>query len=195
MIKVSTEAISAGDPFSARKSLATTDSSQQYLTQRIIAQANQSANWHTNKLLILALGLPCALIATLFSLAGAWVLLPYVGLEITGISAALYIVCRRLQHRHVLVFKPHQLSVEKGCHQPEQIWIFSLETLSIGVERQTHPWDAPRIKLYGKDPSGHYQQVSIGDFLNKQDSQKLLRALQRQGLRIRNDSVLTRINV
>jgi uncharacterized membrane protein len=161
----------------------------------IVAQPNQSASWQVNKVLILALGLPFALIATAFSLAGAWLLLPFAGLEITGIGAALYVVCKRLQNKHVLIFDHQQLKVEKGCGKPEHSWMFDVSTLAVAVERQAHPWDALKISLYGHSPNGQCQQVSVGDFLNKQDSQKLLNALRKQGLPVRSDSTLCELQI
>lgn len=154
----------------------------------IIAQPNQSADWETNKQLLLGLGLLSGIIATGFTLIGAWVILPFAGIEITALGGALYVVCRKLNMRHVLYFAGDQLVIEKGTRCPQQVWQLTRQSTSIIVERQNHPWDPIKINLCCRDQQGAVEQISIGDFLNKEDSQLLLDALRRQGLAVRSDS-------
>lgn len=154
----------------------------------IIAQPNQSADWQTNKQLLLAMGLLSGLIATGFTLIGAWVILPFAGIEITALGGALYLVCRKLNMRHVLYFSGDQLVIEKGIRCPQRVWQLPRQTTSIIVERQNHPWDPIKINLCCHNEHGAIEQISIGDFLNKEDSQLLLDALRRQGLAVRSDS-------
>lgn len=155
----------------------------------IIAQPNQSANWQANKQILLYIGLASALIATIFSLLGAWLILPFAGLEITALGAALYIVCRKQSLRHVLHFSGDQLLIEKGCNQPEQVWQCSALSTFIVVERQPHPWDPIKISLCNHCANGTIEHISFGGFLNKVDSDQLLKVLRDQGLRVRNDSL------
>lgn len=154
----------------------------------IIAQPNQSADWETNKQLLLGLGLLSGVIATGFTLVGAWLILPFAGLEMTALGGALYVVCRKLNMRHVLYFAGDQLVIEKGMRFPQRVWRLPRQAASIIVERQNHPWDPIKINLCCRDQQGAVEQISIGEFLNKEDSQLLLDALRRQGLAVRSDS-------
>ena len=150
----------------------------------VIAQPNQSANWETNKQLIIGFGLFSGLVATGFSLIGAWMILPFAGLEITALGSALFIVCRRLNIRHVLYFSGDELFIEKGAKHPEQAWRLLKSDTQLIVERGNHSWDPLQISLYNSQ-SG---EIAIGDFLNQDDSKELLAALKVQGLRVRSDS-------
>lgn len=153
----------------------------------VIAQPNQSADWNTNKQLLLGFSLFSGVIATAFSLIGAWMILPFAGLEITALGGALYIVCRQLNQRHILYFADDLLIIEKGTRFPQRAWQLPRQYTFIGVERQTHPWDPLRLTLYCHR-QGHCEAISIGEFLNREDSHHLLAALRRQGLTVRNDS-------
>ena len=159
----------------------------------IIAQPNQSASWQSNKRILLGIGILSGLVATACGLLGAWLILPFAGIEITALGSALYIVCRRLNVRHVLRFCDDQLIIEKGRGQPQQRWQLDKHSTSIFIERQLHPWDPIKISLCcrqrGPDNKTRIETIPIGDFLNREDSQQLLAVLREQGLMVRNDSV------
>ncbi len=154
----------------------------------IVAQPNQSASWETNKQLLIGFSLFSCVIATAFSLIGAWMILPFAGLEMTALGGALYIVCRKLNLRHVLRIDEAVLIIEKGIGQPQHSWRFSKSACSILVERKHHPWDPISIAICGYDEQGALQQIPVGEFLNQADSQLLLETLKQQGLSIRSDS-------
>ena len=148
----------------------------------IIVQPNRSANWQTNQLLLLALAVPSLGIATGFALAGAWVILPFAGLELTALGFALYKVSWQLQYRHIITVSSQQVRIEKGFFKPETSWNFSRPETGLTVSRQEHPLDSPRLYLHNRK-----EQVSIGEFLNQDDSLTLLRLL-RGEVRIDGDS-------
>lgn len=156
----------------------------------VIAQPNQSADWQTNKQLILGIGFISGVIATFFSFIGAWVILPFAGLEMTALGGALYIVCKKLNQRHILHFSGDQLVIEKGIRYPQHIWQLPIQHVFISVERQPHPWDPVKLTLCCHR-DGHHESIIIGDFLNREDSDRLLTVLRQHGLSVRNDSPLT----
>lgn len=158
----------------------------------IIAQPNHSASWQSNKQIIVIIGLISGVIATGFSLLGAWLVLPFAGIEITALGGALYIVCRQSHRRHVLYFDGDKLRVEKGIDHPEQCWQLCRSNTRIHVEQQAHHWDPIKINLYYQPPSARAELIPIGDFLNKNDSQRLLELLRDQGLIVINYSSNTR---
>lgn len=156
----------------------------------LIAQPNRSANWQLNKLVIAAFALWWSLIAGFFVLRGLWPIVPFAGLEVAGLALALYYVSWKLQQRHVLRFHNQQLILQKGAYYPRFTWKFAREAVSLSVEEQPHPWDPLKLFLCSCD-----QQIPIGNFLNKDDSKKLLVLLRAQGVAVRNYSALTRIDV
>ncbi len=160
----------------------------------VIAQPNQSASWETNKQLLLGFSIFSGVIATAFSLIGAWMVLPFAGIEITALGSALYVVCRKLNQRHVLFFSADQLIIEKGIGYPQQVWNLPRQNTFISVERQPHPWDPIKLSLHCHR-DGNIETIPIGDFLNRIDSEQLLSTLREQGLAVRNDSRTSQIAV
>ena len=156
----------------------------------LIVRPNQSASWRTNKLIITALSLWIGAIACTFAAIGLWPILPFAGLEIGALASALYFACWKLQQRHVLRFHENGLTLEKGCYYPRFTWRFARDAVSLSVEVQRHPWDPLKIFLCSRE-----EQIPLGNFLNKDDSKKLLKLLRQQGLNVRNYSEQIRLPI
>ena len=156
----------------------------------VVARPNRSASWQLNKLVIVAFALWWSLLATFFVLKGLWPIVPFAGLEVAGLAAGLYCVCWKLQQRHVMRFSGDDVLVQKGAYYPRFTWQFSRDAVSLSVEVQPHPWDAPKIFLCSRD-----LEIPIGNFLNGDDSKKLLALLREQGLRVRNHSIAGRLEL
>lgn len=155
----------------------------------LVVQPNRSASWRLNKLVILAFAVWWTLVAGFFVAIGLWPIAPFAGLEVGGLAFGLYYVCWKLQQRHVVSFDGDDLIVQKGTYYPRFTWRFARCAVSLSVELQAHPWDAPKIFLCNR-----HQQIPIGNFLNKDDSKKLLTLLRAQGLSVRNYSAGGRLD-
>ena len=69
----------------------------------LILSPDRSLDWDGNKRVIWSLGSICIGIAMGFTIiAGAWVMLPFAGLEVLILSLALYYVSWKLSYRHIL---------------------------------------------------------------------------------------------
>jgi uncharacterized membrane protein len=158
--------------------------------QLLIAQPNRSANWHTNKWLIAIMGVWCSLIALFFIALGLWPIVPFMGLEIIALAAGLYVVCWKLEQRHVLRFRADTLVIEKGFYRPRFSSQYPRASIFISVEVQSQAWDPLKIFLCNRS-----EQIAIGNFLNQDESNELLRQLRAQGLAIRNFSESVRTPV
>lgn len=151
--------------------------------QLLVARPNHSANWRTNKWLIAAFGTWCCLIALFFAALGLWPIAPFMGLEIIAVATGLYAVCWKLEQRHVLRFRVDTLVIEKGAYHPRLSWQWPRTTTFVSVEVQPHAWDPLKIFLCSRS-----EQIAIGNFLNHDESEELLRQLRAQGLAVRNFS-------
>ena len=156
----------------------------------LVAHPNRSASWQLNKLVIVAFTCWWTLIASFFVCKGLWPIVPFAGIEVGGLAIALYYVCWKLQQRHVLRFRGAQITLQKGAYYPRFSWSFPRDAVSLSVEVQAHPWDPLKIFLCS---SGH--AIPVGNFLNKDDSKKLLKLLREQGLTVRNFSELSRLDL
>lgn len=151
--------------------------------QLLIARPNHSANWRTNKWLIAIMAVWCSVIALFFIALGLWPIVPFMGLEIMALAAGLYVACWKLEQRHVLRFRGDTLVIEKGIYRPRFSSQYPRATIFISVEVQAHAWDPLKIFLCNRS-----EQIAIGNFLNQDESNELLRQLRAQGLAIRNFS-------
>jgi uncharacterized membrane protein len=148
----------------------------------IVARPNQSATWSANVLLLLALAIPVLGIAVVFALLGAWLILPFAGLELLALAVALYRVSWRLQYRHVITVSDDCVYVDKGYHCPLQRWRFARASTGLAITTERHPCDGPSLCVHDRDES-----VILGEFLNREDSLKLI-ALLKQEIRVRSHS-------
>ena len=151
----------------------------------IVAKPNQSANWRTNLLLLIALSIPSLGIAIAFAFAGAWPILPFAGLELTALGGALYYVNWKLQYRHVITLSKDSVRVDKGFYAPRDTWKFRRQNAGLSITPQKHPWEGPEVCLHDRNDS-----VVLGEFLSREDSLELV-ALLKAELRVRADSPRT----
>jgi uncharacterized membrane protein len=152
----------------------------------IIARPNQSASWNANMLLLAILAIPVLGIAVVFALMGAWLILPFAGLELLALGAALYKVNCKQQYRHVITVSDDAVCIDKGYHTPQEHWQLARDHSGLTVTAQQHPWDGPLLCVHD-----HHASVTLGEFLNREDSLKLLELL-KQEIRVRaySESVL-----
>lgn len=150
---------------------------------QIVLTPNRSMSWRGNQYFILSLVLLSGAIGLGFTLIGAWVVLPFAGLEMLALSGALYYVSWKLNYRQVIRFKHNDLTIEKGYYSPKKTWRFKREDAALHIEPQQHPWDAPTIRLQHKQ-----DLVVIGEFLSQADNKQLLNTLRDAGLRTRSQS-------
>lgn len=141
----------------------------------IIAQPNCSASWRSNKLVLLAIAIPSLTFAITFALKGAWPIVPFAGLELLALGTALYYVNWKLQYRHVITLSDNSVRIDKGFYLPTQSWKFPREDTGLAIVPERHPWDGPGLALQRTGES-----VSVGEFLNRDDSLKLAELLRRE---------------
>jgi uncharacterized membrane protein len=151
-------------------------------TRVLVLLPNRSMSWRQNRWLIALLGGFTLIIALVWTVVGAWVILPFAGIEVMALAAGLYYVSWKLHLRQVVRITASSVTVEEGRKTPIKRW--QLDSAALAIEAPAHPWDAPAITLYDR-----VQQVSLGSFLNREDSELLIELLQEAGVRVRSSSV------
>ena len=150
----------------------------------IVARPNQSASWGANVGLLLALGIPALGIALIFALLGAWPILPFAGLELLALGTALYHASWKTQYRHVITINEDSICIDKGHYTPQQRWRLARHSTELTITLPPHSWDSPRLCVHDRD-----EHVCVGEFLNREDSLKLVNLL-RQELHVRGYSAV-----
>lgn len=146
---------------------------------RLLLTPNRSISWRGVVRVWLGLVTVSLAVAVGMALAGAWVVLPFAGLELTALAAALYYTARKCQRQEVLVIAPESLRLEKGRVRKEAEWELPRRSTRVHVDPADHPWTPARFYLMHRDVA-----VSLASFLNVEDSEKLLGILESQGLTI-----------
>lgn len=137
-------------------------------------------SWRGNQLFLLGMICLSGLISVGFALIGAWVILPFAGLEMLALGSALYYVSWKLSYQQVIVIYEDSVAIDKGVYKPRKSWLFSREELSLSVQPEEHEWSTPVIQLRHKQ-----SLVEIGEFLNQADCRRLLALLKEAGIPIR----------
>lgn len=148
---------------------------------QLIMRPNQSLSWRGNQYLLLGIGCWLLCFALLFAYAGAWMVLPFVGLEVLALGAALYYLNRKLAYQQVLEIDAQQVRITSGRRRPEVKHVFERGELLVRIIQPQHDWSCPVIELWARN----HHSVRIGEFLNRKDCHQLVRLLKESGLRTR----------
>lgn len=141
-------------------------------SEQIILCPNLSPDWRINIYLLFLLATLVLGIAIGFALQGAWLILPFAGLEVLALFTLVFLVTHRCQRMEVIRLEEQDIVVEQGRHAPERVWRSQRFFTRLQVMRSSHPWYPQRIMLRGRD-----SEIEIGAFLNDNEKQQLVRQL------------------
>lgn len=133
---------------------------------------NAGLYWRQTLIIFLMLSAVCLGIAIAFAFAGFWPILPFAGLEIMALGAALYVSARRGNYREVIRVTPSRVLVEKGWRHPEQAWEFQRAWCEVELQRSPLRWYPARLIIR----SG-VEQVECGAFLTDEERETLAEEL------------------
>ncbi|MCG8537864.1 MAG: DUF2244 domain-containing protein [Pseudomonadales bacterium] len=148
----------------------------------IILRPNRSASWQQSCYFLYILGGVIGLIAVIWALAGAWLVLPFAGLEVAVLTYVMYRVSYYTAQKQVITVDKHQVVVEQGVDYPTARWVFSRPEVHVSVLEAANPIDSITLRLVEGN-----QQQALGTFLNQGDLQKTRHALQEAGLVVCSD--------
>jgi len=140
---------------------------------------NRSLSWRGNLKILYSLCGLSALIVTGMILAGAWVVLPFVGLELGALAVGLYYTALCCRQQEVLSLDDETLTLEKGVYRRQSRWQWPRRFTRVCLELPRHPWTPPAVYLSHRD-----DEVPLAPFLNHQDTTELVQALERAGLTV-----------
>lgn len=147
--------------------------------RRYLLTPNRSMTWQGNMRIWLGLFVLSAIIVTGFSLLGAWMILPFAGLELTALAAGFYYTSRQCQKQEVLVLGSDNIRLEKGMKRKEAEWQLPRQYTRVWQDEQRHPFTPCKLHLQFRD-----EEISLGGFLNMDDTDALLAILQGYGITI-----------
>lgn len=142
---------------------------------------NRSATWVQTQLFVAVICSTTLIIGLFWTLMGAWMVLPFSGLEAALVAWLFYRVCHSTYQRQVITCDVRNVTVQFGTHFPKRTWTLERERTRLAVTGPTH--ELAPLKLVIADTQ---HNIELGAFLNKEDKELALRELRNTGLQVRS---------
>jgi uncharacterized membrane protein len=139
-----------------------------------VLKPNIGVYWRTTVWVFVALSVVCLGIALAFAAAGFWPILPFAGLEVFALGAALYVSARRGRYREVVRIDAGAVTIEKGFKAPERRWTFERAWSEVCLRDPVHRWYPTQLTIR----SGN-AEIELGAFLTDQERATLAAELTR----------------
>ena len=142
---------------------------------------NRSASWAETKVFVLVLCATTLIIGLFWTFIGAWMVLPFSGLEAALVAFLMYRVCQATYQRQVITCSDTHVQVQFGTHFPKRSWTMPRHGSHLAVTEGRHPLDPRVLKLV--DGS---HNIELGSFLNRDDKEQALDLFKSAGLYTRH---------
>ena len=141
---------------------------------------NRSASWAETRLFIYVICGVMLAIGCFWAFVGAWMILPFSGIEAALVAFLFYRVCLATYHKQVITFNSDSILIQFGKHFPKRSWRMQLSHVYLALTEPKHKFAPVKI-----DVSDGKQSIELGAFLNKEDKQHALDNLKAAGLQIK----------
>jgi len=109
----------------------------------------------------------CVGIATVFYFFGAYLILPFAGIEIAILLIAFYLSFKWSSRKELIYISQEIVKIEKGIHKAEYLWEEFRTFTSFQIEKDANKSLRLSFRSKGDD-------VIVGDFLNEDDKNILV---------------------
>ncbi len=150
---------------------------QQGLETLITLEPNRSATRRQTLWFLAVVSAVTFSVALFWTFFGAWLVLPFAGLEIAVLIYVALRVSRSTYRMQVIRIGQDLVEVEEGEFYPVRRWRFARPETHVSVQAARTPMDS--IGLHLEDGR---QTLEVGSFLNQGDRLKARDALQGSGL-------------
>ena len=140
--------------------------------QRFVLRPNCSASWREIKLFFAVLAAGCLGLASAFSLAGFWPVLPFAGIEVAALGLCLWLNARNCRLVEVIDINRRRVAIEKGALAIEQRWTFERAWAQIRLEPSRIRQHPSRLLI-----GSHGKLVHCGSFLTEHERRLLAKEL------------------
>lgn len=143
----------------------------------IILSPNRSASWAQTKGLLLLMAIVVLSIAVVWSLVGAWLILPFAGLEVALLALFMYLGSYASYQQQVITLDDTQIRVEMGVHYPKHNASLDRSRTYLAVVEANTEYELMQLCLQDDK-----QQIPVGQFLSQHDRLLARNTLQKEGL-------------
>ena len=141
---------------------------------------NCSATWGQTQFVVFSVSALALFIALFWALQGAWVILPFAGIEVLILTFIAYKVSSQTHQQQVLYFTNDQIKIEQGNSRPTQTWNFNRQHCEFLIQRPEHSLSASIVELRCQK-----KLVRIGERLSKIDIDNLITILKKTNIEIK----------
>jgi uncharacterized membrane protein len=142
----------------------------------VLLEPNRSASWHQTRQIILGFSAFLLTIGIGWLIAGVWMILPFVLIDIAVLSYLFYRVCEYTYQKQLIQIYPDKIQCQQGIRIAGKPLILQ-RPCYIVCDKKTSPQYLPAYSL-----TDDVITISIGDFLNKKDLKQLYQTLTQNGL-------------
>ena len=108
----------------------------------------------------------CGGIAIMFYFFGAFMILPFAGIELTILLSAFYLSFRWSSKKEKIYISQEMVKIEKGVNRADYLWEEFRTFTSFQIKKDANEITRLSFRSKGED-------VFVGDFLNDDDKKKL----------------------
>jgi len=139
-----------------------------------VVMPNKAMPWHQLVWIYSVIASFTIGVALGFFSQGLTLVLPFAGLEVVALGAALYISAWRGGVKEVISVTEDNIRIEIGHDSPEQCHELKRAWAQVVLQRPWNNWYPSRLFI-----RSHGRQVEIGRFLNESERQGLAKELQK----------------
>ena len=150
--------------------------------RRVVIRPNRSLSWRQSMIFLGAIAVPLLLVSVVLATRGFWLVLPFAGLELAALFAAIYIVSHAAQRCEIVSIGESIVTIEKGrdrgrCPEkggPQQRVEFARGWVKVELSASTGRWYPKKLWI---GASG--RRVEIAEFLVEEEKTELAAELHR----------------
>lgn len=148
-------------------------------TTTIVLQPNRSASWLQAKTVVIIMTVFVMTVAIAWSFVGAWVVLPFAGLEVGLLAFFMHKVNYRCHQQQVITVAPNEVIVTAGVNRPEYRHAFRRPQAHVTITEDESDWHIPALTLQDDQHT-----LKLGPFLNLEDCGAARQKLSDAGLMV-----------
>ena len=135
---------------------------------RFTVRPNCALSWQTTKYVILFFAACFTAVGAYFASLGAWLVLPFAGLELAVLVAGFYFSALAGHSREVIELRGNELRVLRGGRCPKEVATFSRHWTRVVLVRDPRGWHPSRLVL-----RSHGRSLEIQTRLVEAEREKL----------------------
>ncbi|NKC15708.1 MAG: DUF2244 domain-containing protein [Gammaproteobacteria bacterium] len=137
-----------------------------------VISPNQAPAWRDIRWFFIGMACTPFAVAISFAVMGFWPILPFAGIEVAALAAALYITAQRSEIREVVSVYRNHIEIERGRKTPEQHWEIQRAWAQVKLQRNGSPHYPSRLVI-----RSHGREIELGRFLVEEERCRLARQL------------------